>query len=310
MPWFKDMMGCTESEWVERRCPVDAIAGQMGIFRTETIGNLWSQLKRQKHTNGRHPLIVRTRDQLDCRIKLFDTSCIQAHATTGTMVQVASNFNCQEVGSEYTDVFSGEFIHNLLRDCTQGPAAAGGAVPGAIYRASIYLNQPHDADLLRDTDIRHRNGKLAYQNDTIPNVDHMRVGLHTDVTVTFDLSRGGPTTVDAPQPVIDQVYVATCKQTSSERPTNLAGICLKAAYEGTYMCAALRKSKHLVLTAIGGESFCNNRQQIAEAMLAAHRKIGPYLAPDCQVVFPVYRPNDPIVKYLKGQPDVTCNKIN
>jgi hypothetical protein len=124
--------------------------------------------------------------------------------------------------------------------------------------------------LLRDVD------KVHWQyTPSGCNLQKMRVGLHTDVTVRR---------LPSPQPVIDQVFVSTGIQTS-RKPSDLVQTCLNAAYEGAYLCAAERQSRKLVLTAVGG-SFQNNTRQIAEAMLRAHESVGPSVRSSFRFTWP------------------------
>jgi hypothetical protein len=62
-------------------------------------------------------------------------SALQSQAQTGTMFQVASNFNCLEFGSVNCDVESGSYCTHLMIDSTQGPAAASGCGLAAITQA-------------------------------------------------------------------------------------------------------------------------------------------------------------------------------
>lgn len=311
--WFHDMVGCSEKDWIRKKCPLssDRLKQEMGTFATKSIQELQTMVDTQPY-HGHKYLIIRTRNAGHVRPELFDTSALQSTARTGTMFQVASNFNCQEVASEATRVDSGEYIHNLVRDRTQGPSAAGGAVAGALLRLHCYLADTSSTDLLIDVpELVHTNGKLDWRR--VPHklpaqIDDFRVGLHVNITPTFDRSGPDLKRIPDPRPVIDQVFVSTCRQTAP-RSSALAALCLQAAYEGTYLCAALQQSPVLVLTAIGGGAFCNAPRQIADAILNAHRKIGPYLAPGCQVIFPVYEPNAEICRWFINKPMVRFEDV-
>lgn len=150
-----------------------------------------------------------------------------------------------------TNVYSGQYLSNLTDDITQGPAAAGGAIAGAILR-------------LHTCCATSTYGKVPSSGFNARRVAH----------------RCGRRRLPSPQPVIDQVFVSTCIQTS-RKPSDLAQTCLTAAYEG----AAERQSRKLVLTAVGG-SFQNNTRQIAEAMLRAHESVGPSVRSSFQFTWP------------------------
>eukprot|EP00051_Salpingoeca_urceolata_P035694 m.30954 g.30954 ORF g.30954 m.30954 type:complete len:389 (+) comp9600_c0_seq1:55-1221(+) len=249
------------------------------------------------------PLIVRYRSHSG-REDLFDTSALQFHGQPGAMYQVASNFNCLEVAGAYVDPFCGSFVTNQMVDCTQGPSAAGGAGPGAVLRAVRHHQQP--IDLLCDTPLEHTNGKLR-QGDvvdkstlsdgsanpssdkaSVPMVDPdtIKVGLHTDVVAMYKRTRQEfATNPDGPR--IDQVFTSTCI-CRAPVPNAMSALLLGAAYEGTYLCAAVRQSPELVLTLIGGGCFSNDPEQIAAAIAKAHSRWAPHLDPKCTVLLPVY----------------------
>jgi len=293
MAWFDNLVGCSAREWTARGCPLDSLPAKFyetcGEFSTPSLQSLWDGV-RSREKNGKLPkLQVRTRTEWNASVPLFDTSAMQARAGRKHMFQVASNYNCLEVASEYTDPFDPSFITNLVRDTTQGPSASGGAVTGAILRIGLHRKCP--IDLLQDTDLKQKNGKCRCDSSikTFKAMDLMRVGMHTGVMPIFD--RSGEELVPARPDAhpIDQVFTSTCIQTTSAS-TAMAQACLDAAYEGTYLCAALQRTETLVLTAIGGGHFRNNPRQIAAAIARAHNLVGPYLSSNCQVVLPLYEP--------------------
>jgi hypothetical protein len=81
-------------------------------------------------------------------------------------------------------------------------------------------------------------------------------------------------------------------------PDGTAAPYLRAAYQGTYMAAVLTRAPRVVLTLIGGASFCNPLGQIAQAIAEAHKVYGPLLAPGCEVLLPVYMPKSPFPALL------------
>ena len=82
--------------------------------------------------------------------------------------------------------------------------------------------------------------------------------------------------ISDPVPIIDQVFVATLNRNAplphSQHLQRKTQFLLRAAYEGTYLAANLRKTQHLVLTLVGGGVFGNPIEEIAKAIAHAHQK--------------------------------------
>lgn len=278
--WFHDAFGIEECEWDFKTLPKQ-VKDDAGSFQTYSIKELKENLPEKRGDN--RPFKVYTRTGRT-REDLFDTSALQASGVEKAMYQVASNFNCLEVGSERTNPFSGMFLTRLMCDTTQGPSAAGGAACGAALRLTI-----HDQDkinLLKDTPFKPINGKLR-NLESMPDLDPelIRVGLHTDVRASYTRMYN-KFEYDPNGPLIDQVYTSTC--IVKNQPGEMVKTLLKAAYDGTYLCAVKRQSPRLVLTLIGGGCFGNPMSFIGEAISSAHMQFSPYLHPDCEVILPVY----------------------
>ncbi|MHB1952416.1 MAG: hypothetical protein ACYCOU_01605 [Sulfobacillus sp.] len=283
--WFSRLMGFPESSW-DFRVPSEMPG--VGEFSLVSVGEMEDQLPTL--SPGCIPaLTVLTRDSYDRRTDLFDTSALQVRSRCRTTYQVASNFNCLELGSERTNPFNRTYLTRLMSNSTQGPSAAAGAGAGAILRLSVHRRTP--LNLLDSTPIAGAvtNGKLYAQDvRTGMNVDHrdIRVGLHNDVRASFDRSESCLFYPDGP--LIDQVYTSTpiFRRGAKGDPAPF----LRAAYRGSYLSSVLRRSQALVLTLVGGGCFCNPPEAIAEAILDAHETIGPYLVPGCRVWLPLYDP--------------------
>lgn len=280
--WFQEIAGIPELAWNFDPTTLSAEAqAHMGTFETVSL----RELQLPTRADAVRPLNVYGRSAY-INTNRFDTSAMQAGATEKNMFQVASNFNCQEVGSVRTNPFSGKYLTGLMRDCTQGPSAAGGALMGAALRLATHRRS--SIDLLELTALRATNGKCVAQPDT-PYFDSLdvKVGLHTDTVALYDRSDASVTRVQAP-PHIDQVFVSTC--ICRNGVTGAARQLLQCAYDGTYLCAARRKSKKLVLTLVGGCSFHNPIHMIIDAIVEAHTKYSGCLDPDCEVLLPIYNP--------------------
>ena len=286
--WIEKLMGFSEDKWDFKLSSISPkLIKDMGTFKELSITDLNEQILCIKK-NDKIPLLnVITRTNLKYDEK-FDTSALQFRGIDKAMYQVASNFNCMELSSEHQSPFSGYYLTNLMSDCTQGPSASAGAGGGAILRVAHHFEKP--INLLRDTILKPKNGKLlysqAYKLADMVDSSEIRIGLHSKVRANFERSRY-IFNYNPKGPVIDQVYTSTCKCVSSN-PNVLSAKLLKAAYDGTYMAAAIKKTPELVLTLIGGMSFRNNEKQIAEAIANAHNKYAQYLQHDCEIILPIY----------------------
>jgi hypothetical protein len=288
--WFQHIIGFSESSWnLSTTSLPKIVTDNMGKFREARISDLEDLTNMKKHTD--HPLLIVATRNDNKNDQKFDTSALQFNGPEHAMYQVASNFNCMELGSQYASPFSGHYLTHLMSDCTQGPSAAAGAGFGAILRVTIHNTEK--IDLLRYTTLKHQNGKLKEYGDENGfdkknpfDISSVCVGIHTDVRATFNRSRG-PFEYNLDGPLIDQVYTSTCICYNSE-PNKLSKLLLQAAYEGTYLAAVHRQSPKLVLTLIGGGCFRNSEQQIAEAIAEAHNKYASYLHPRCEVILPIY----------------------
>ena len=153
----------------------------MGDFNTFSVEELISKSKSKLKSTP--VLIVTTRKSMNME-HLFDTSSLQVSGPKGAMYQVASNFNCIEVGSEMTNPFNGRFLTRLMSDKTQGPSASAGAGAGAILRLAKHRETP--ISLLKSVKgIKDNNGKVYHDNiHIVPDFTKIHIGLHTNVRAT------------------------------------------------------------------------------------------------------------------------------
>jgi O-acetyl-ADP-ribose deacetylase (regulator of RNase III) len=244
----------------------------------------------------------------DLSLPVCEVSCIQASTTTEerAMFQVASNFNCCEMGNARVPADYGEFVTNLMYDSTQGPAAASGVAVAAITRThAAFYNTATDSktwgvtnarqiELLGDDELRPHfpvyNGKAFYEVQDTPDwlslpdskrqalVAKVKVGLHS--ACFADFARAGNRSncrLVLHKPQIDQVCVAAMNVTApgaralqAAEADSKMHFLLSAAYKGTYAAAALRKCQTLYLTCVGGGVFYNPLEDVASAMAMAH----------------------------------------
>ena len=268
---------------------------KIGNFTTFSINELLSFM------NGELEILLNSpKNKNPLRITILTSVDIgQLQATMKTqdrcMVQIASNFNCLEVPTQYSNPQSGNFVENYSRDRTQGPAASFGPLSASIYRAHFcmpnYMPQTLNTEinLLEELSSCFNvvNGKLLINSIQLKIIDdlidfdalqfrdfykNVKIGLHTECPVLYD--RTGKLKI--PEEV-DQVLVSTINYNNyktSDYPIidNISEMLLQAAYEGTYLAAQLRKTKNLYLTLIGGGAFSNHIDYIIKAIQNAHNK--------------------------------------
>ena len=303
--WFDKIVGFSEKKrnyQLNTLPPI--VTNNMGQFTTISIRELKIRIKGLKKSEPKKLKIIFRRHKNKDNEDLFDTSALQFNSQNGTLFQVASNFNCQELGSPQRSVFSGKYITQLMVDCTQGPSAAGGAIFGALLRVAQHRQE--EIDLLDETLLEHINGKL-YNNDKISQLkpDSIKIGLHTDVMASFcrsdyhfEYNPNGR--------IIDQVFTSTCIfEDKHDLYHDLAEILLEKAYEGTYLAAITRESPKIVLTLIGGSTFYNPMNIIVDKIVKIHNLYSGFLSDDCEIILPVYEPNRTDIEYLfKHKPNI------
>lgn len=222
---------------------------------------------------------------------LTDVGALQAMAGPGTLVQVASQFNCLEAPGP-----SLVRIADYVYDNTQGPRASVSAFPGTFLRhyaapsadgARFTQTRARQVDLLSDVvdpDVAQViNGYLtggaiadprAFERALERGFERIRVGVHDEVDVVFGRDWGGA--VDAPAPSIAQVFTSTLAlggySYSGGDGDDHRGACaslLRAAYLGTLLAAFDLGKSTAILTLIGGGAFRNALRTIWDALLWA-----------------------------------------
>lgn len=188
---------------------------KIGNFTTFSINELLSFM------NGELEILSDSSTVKDpSRITILTSVDIgQLQATMKTqdccMVQIASNFNCLEVPTQYSNPQSGNFIENYSRDRTQGPAASFGPLSASIYRAHFsmpnYMPQTLNIEQVNTGQINLLeelspwfnvvNGKLLINSKHLKEIDeaidfdalqfrdfykNVKFGLHTGCPVLYD----------------------------------------------------------------------------------------------------------------------------
>ena len=235
-------------------------------------------------------------------------------------------------------------------DSTQGPACAVACAAGTVYRNYFVSvagskedtrGQRHDSQINNLADLERmlsnevmrfwtvRNGytfsseealaRLAIvlsEWESLHNRDDLlgkiRVGLHTDVGVTFARRFKE---VDPTRPVlVSQVYCSALSCTYSGISTMhwrpLAKIVLDACYEATILAAILNRkkggAKDVFLTFIGGGVFGNEPEWITNAISRAITIASRYNT-DINIVICHFRWED---KYIKGLIDESVKRAH
>lgn len=297
--WFEHVCKIKESKWnFDLKAIPPAIRADMGDFMIIKISDLLTILNNKTKLKQPPKIKIILRKSKHSNEDCFDTSALQFHGESKVLYQVASNFNCLELGSFKSDPFSGKYLTKLMTSKTQGPSASAGAGYGAIKRLSIH--HTNEINLLSYIDgLTPRNGKILLSSvKQCPPVADICIGLHTNVKACYKRTKDeyayNPKGVQ-----IDQVFTSTpivnCNDFGKCKPF------LNAAYLGTYLAAINRKSPKIVLTLIGGGSFRNPMHHIVEALVKVHEEYGVYLTHGCEIELPIYEfNNDYIVNELKA----------
>jgi hypothetical protein len=311
--WFEKLIGKPETEFSYNLEDVPAkYHSWMGEFQQLSINELKGKCDFANSQSVNNPdglkLDVYYRTNYG-HMELFDTSALQFTAPKNSLFQVASNFNCLEVPKANYDPFNGYFLTNQMSDLTQGPSAAGGAAFGSILRLIEHRRNP--INLLVDVPIESWNGKVPYyKNKSVPEFDAglIKIGLHRNVCANFNRAKN-QFAFNPNGSFINQLYTSTCI-CEDTKPNRLSRILQEAAYEGTYLSAVITQAPMVVLTMIGGDVFNNNHELIIDAMMKMHTKYSPYLAKDCIVKLPIFKPNPTeILEACQKYSDVNIYKV-
>ena len=243
----------------------------------------------------------------------------------GSMIQVASQFNCLEMIEPRVTPEMGIGIYE--NDCTQGPICAMACGAGTIYRnyfvevskrqGGVGVGQTADQQLdgldrlglelgnadgnlwtMQNGYCQATSSGLAAINDILAaaseeKMDHLRglleVGIHWDTEVTSATS-----TIANPL-CISQIFCSALPVSYARRSIekskwkNFATLVLEAAYEATILAAIINLEhtgcNKLCLTALGGGAFGNAEKWIFDAMQRALEKYSNFGLDVCIVSY-------------------------
>jgi len=207
----------------------------------------------------------------------------QLKTSDKALVQVQSKFNCLQIpdlDSAYDTV-----IDNLGQNYESSNSAMFSSLAASLYRQ--YFNDQKQINLLSEvgkyfsTPI---NGNIILngREENVFKIDHVypkiRIGLHTDCAILYDRYK----IFNPPYNVVDQVFSSSInlnhygKHTTKYNQNRLSQTLLRAAYEGVYLAAILRKRKQLYLTLIGFNNYNNDLKIIVNEIKRAHHKYIQY----------------------------------
>eukprot|EP00050_Salpingoeca_kvevrii_P016994 m.60667 g.60667 ORF g.60667 m.60667 type:complete len:398 (+) comp7293_c0_seq3:109-1302(+) len=339
MSWFEKLFGEPEGSYqhVQQTLHYDAelkeILGPngqrygVGTFTTPSLREL-----REAGADGEEgPLTVQHITTLDALVE---------HAkpeNRGALFQAASQFNCLEFPSPGTVPESG--VSGYESDNTQGPACAMAAGAGTVFRnyfvqvdpdqpeklgqrKDFQLNNLRDLEILLDNDSmeywRVSNGYVFGTEEKLEKLasklascdldelaEHIRIGFHRDVQVTFEKRFKKPR--DLTPIYVSQAYCSAISCSYSGRPASvwepLAKLVLDAAYEATLWAGVINNSKtqnpRVLLTFLGGGVFGNKKPWIAAAICRAIQRLHMHGKKLEVVLVHFSHIDDYIVKYLE-----------
>lgn len=279
-----------------------------GFFETVAIDELRARAEaRRTEAKGGGVLTLHV---LTGASPLTDVGALQASASPGTMVQVASQFNCLEA-PDATVVPVAEYRW----DPTQGPRAAWSAWPAALQRhfaaprsdGSLFTQAsggpqinlledvaPEDAVVdgyLTGADI---GDPERFAADLEDRRGAIRVGVQTgcDVMSGFDWAGAVPLDASGRRPRIAQCFGSTIaggmygaqRRLGDEIFASVSRTLLEATYEGALLAAATSDCRRVILTLIGGGVFGNGHGVIWSAISAAAEVVAPRLTQDLEVI--------------------------
>lgn len=273
-----------------------------GHFEVASVGDLRARVATGAGRRSGHIRL----SVLDGASPATDIGALQAYCGTGTLFQVASQFNCLESpGPHVTNVA------NYFGDSTQGPRASVSAFPATLlrhYRAPgpgcqrfVQTTDGAQIDLIADACGRRvsRNGYFTGADLADPqsissalerNFEAICVGVHSGAEVVLGYNWDGA--VPTPPCCIAQVFTSTVAGGGygGERSLGKADFeatsrqLLRAAYLGTLLAAVALGRRRVVLTLIGGGVFRNRIEIIWEAVQWAIDEVERVLDGDLDVV--------------------------
>ncbi len=273
---------------------------QAGRFRCRSIGELYGKVPRRTD-NGRLTLWL-----FEGTGSSTDIGSLQAVAPSGTLFQVASQYNCLEAPRSRLVP-----VEAYFEDPTQGPRASISAFPGTLLRhysapglngeRFVQLDGRPQINLLHrvtgDSVAQVSNGYLmsklvkdpkAFAELLSERFEDIEIGHHENVQVVLGANWDGEV---SGCPVISQVLTSTLaaglygKVNFRQKDwLQITQQLQRAAYLGTLLAAVSTGCRYVVLTLIGGGVFGNPAPVIWDSIVWACREVQSRIQNDLTVV--------------------------
>lgn len=289
-----------------------------GSFSTISLQTLKEHVAKMKLTapqQERDPVPLQIRSGVDIaslqgRLSTDDNAMVQVASNFNCLENPSRRTRIDSghlVDSAYRDRTQGPAavfgaLPSYLYRCHfyQGGQSLGHPV-NLLQYAQQYFGTPQVGKLTLDG----TQTELLNDNDVGTAAERVCLGMHQDCPVLFGRSNGKLTYNDPVIkvvqhaaddlevlhfPLVDQVFSASINLNdygpeqeqnppSTTAISNLNRSLLRAAYEGIYLAAILRKRRKLYLTLVGGGSFANPISLIVEELQRAHNQYASH--PQC-----------------------------
>lgn len=287
MSFIKELTGQTEKQLLHDSLS-EGTKRYGGEFSQVEIGEMKKEV-----VPSRNPCLIEIRQRSpNGDQRPFDTSVLQAKLKSEDVAfQLASTFSCLEYVGR--DLYDGDYFETMLRLRSQAINASIGTLVGTIIRWEENKKRP--INLLEKCQCHVNQGKVVEISGKI-NVDDVQIGIQKNVYPTHVIENGLVKREGCGRS-INQIFVSTVQNPKDGVINRHTVEFLEAAYVGTYLAADIIGAKTLVLTLVGGGSYNNPDELIAEALAEAHLKWSGNLD---KVILPIWNPDLDINIFLSA----------
>lgn len=257
-----------------------------GRFRIRSISELKASVSEQSFLNRVPEYRFSVLEGIET---VTDIGALQAMASSSTLFQVASQFNCLVAPRPRL-----VRVSDYFKDSTQGPRASISAFPATLLRhyaapgahGERFVQGPKQqiellAEALPANLARPENGYLRATHIRDANAvahvleerfDLIRVGVHEEAQVILGADWDGSV---AGEPRIAQVMSSSIdlgpggRESGAGQMTAVCRQLLRASYLGTLLAAINLRKDRVVLTMIGGGVYANSHTLIIECLIWA-----------------------------------------
>lgn len=311
LDWFEELTGFRENDYLHVKTQLEFGAGTVKSKVNGKIYELgkFELLSLAELRSIKHSLPDRSQNHDHRVVQILETT-IQADAyelhsrpdAHGSLVQVASQFNCLEMPSPEVGPEAG--VTNYANDHTQGPACAMAAGPATLYRNyGVWIGSQQGQsnsnqintldDLISALDVRDfemRNGYFLISKSGLSDLNKkfiamspdrrnelkglLKVGVQWNTSVT---AKGAPYGQKLTQVFCSALPIAYNRDCAPLLWEPFARLVLEACYEATVLAGALNFEKtgnpRVYLTRVGGGVFGNEASWIDRAKELAIEKV-------------------------------------